>query len=102
MDGPDTVSFFFAQYHPVGICGVGGGHLDVLKVPKETAFATCTIHIHDLRLQVFCEGENWNSSVPTCLVPPATPQLDLPELVLYHLVHNCSDDVDGGNSICCL
>jgi len=30
---------------------------------------------------VFCEGENWNSSVPTCLVPPATPQLDLPELV---------------------
>ena len=40
MDGPDTVSFFFAQYHPIGVCGVGGGHLDVLKVPKETAFAT--------------------------------------------------------------
>jgi hypothetical protein len=30
---------------------------------------------------VFCEGENWNSSVPTCLVVPGPPQLDLPELV---------------------
>ena len=25
MDGPDTVSFFFAQYHPISVCGVGWG-----------------------------------------------------------------------------
>jgi len=30
---------------------------------------------------VFCEGENWNSSVPTCLVKPGDPLLELPELV---------------------
>ena len=63
------------------------------------------VQICEVNFQVFCEGENWNSSVPTCLVPPATPQLDLPELVLYHLGHSCSDDgydVDGGNGVGCL
>ena len=30
---------------------------------------------------VFCDGGQWNSSVPVCLVPPTLPQLDVPELV---------------------
>ena len=43
----------------------------------------------EFEFQVFCEGENWNSSVPTCLVKPGDPLLELPELVTLVLTNDC-------------
>ena len=81
MDGPDTVSFDSIRVNVVWIFE------SVVLESLKLIFIQWFVQF-EFEFQVFCEGENWNSSVPTCLVKPGDPLLELPELVTLVLTND--------------